>query len=139
MTILLSYIGGNFMDFKQIKEQTHVLDPKEFLTTVLTYEQKEDDVIIFSQTIEERFEQAITYLSSESTISLKDLTQWKENNFLVVAQTIDGDYIAGNISQTFIIPVSLYKADIETYELFLSDFFVDYSSGLIDSTILPTV
>lgn len=106
------------MDFQKIKEELTEADPQSFLATVLENEQNEDAVVIFNQNLEEQFEQNVQYLASDETISLDDISTWQEKEFLVVAQTIDGDYIAGTTEQTFVIPVSLYKADIETYNLF---------------------
>ncbi|EOH99105.1 hypothetical protein UAY_01882 [Enterococcus moraviensis ATCC BAA-383] len=125
------------MDFQKIKEELTEADPQSFLATVLENEQNEDAVVIFNQNLEEQFEQNVQYLASDETISLEDISTWQEKEFLVVAQTIDGDYIAGTTEQTFVIPVSLYKADIETYNLFLTDFFIDYTTHKIDSSILP--
>lgn len=125
------------MNFKKIKRQLTETDPQLFLAKVLQNQQDETSSIIFSQTIEKQFEQNVQYLSSDETVSLDDLSNWKEHNFLVVAQTIDGDYIAGTTKQTFVIPMSLYKSDIESYDLFLSDFFIAYENGSIHSSILP--
>ncbi|WP_348920196.1 hypothetical protein [Enterococcus rotai] len=125
------------MDFQKIKEELIKTDPQIFLTTVLENEQDEDSTIIFSQTLEAQFEETIQYLASDETISLADLSRWQEHDFLVVAQTIDGDYIAGTNEQTLVIPVSLYKTDIEVYDLFLSDFFIAYFNNNLTSSILP--
>ena len=125
------------MDFYKIKKQVTEPNPQIFLTTILRTEQAEDSSIIFSRNAEERFEQAVSYLASDETISMKDIKEWQKDRFLVVAQTIDGDYIAGTVNQTFVIPVSLYKSDIETYDLFLSEFFIEYTEGAIESTVLP--
>lgn len=127
------------MDFQEIKEQLSEIDPTLFLDLVLEHEQAEDSPILFSRTIEEQFEQNCQFLSSSETISLEDISTWKEDNFLVVAQTIDGDYIAGTTEHTMVIPVSLYKADIEIYELFLADFFIAYTNNTIESAILPKI
>ncbi|MGM0217413.1 hypothetical protein [Enterococcus sp. AZ126] len=125
------------MNFKKIKRQLTEADPQLFLAKVLQNQQDETSTIIFSQTIEKQFEQNVQYLSSDETVSLDDLITWKDHHFLVVAQTIDGDYIAGTTKQTFVIPMSLYKSDIESYGLFLSDFFIAYENGSIHSSILP--
>lgn len=125
------------MDFQKIKEKLTKTDPQIFLSTVLENVQDEDSTIIFSQTLETQFEETIQYLASDETISLADLSLWQEHGFLVVAQTIDGDYIAGTNEQTFVIPVSLYKTDIEVYDLFLSDFFIAYFNNSLTSSILP--
>ncbi|MGX7150597.1 hypothetical protein [Enterococcus ureasiticus] len=127
------------MNFEKIKRQLTETDPQSFLTAVLENVQDKDSTVIFSQTVEEQFEQNVQYLASDETISLDDLSIWKEHGFLVVAQTIDGDYIAGTMEQTFVIPVSLYKSDIESYDLFLSDFFIAYTNRTIHSQILPAM
>lgn len=126
------------MDFQKIKDELIEDDPHCFLTAVLENAQDEGSTIIFSQSIEETFEQNVQYLVSDETISTDDISKWKEQAFLVVAQTIDGDYIAGTTDQTFVIPVSLYNTDIETYDLFLSDFFIAYTADRINSSILPS-
>lgn len=126
------------MDFRLIHEQLIERTPHGFLTAVLATEQEEDASIIFSSDLEEQFEQSVAFLSSAETLTLDDLKEWQANEFLVVAQTIDGDYIAGTKDQTFVIPVSLYTSDIESFDLFLSDFFIDYSTQKIHSSILPT-
>jgi hypothetical protein len=126
------------MDFQAIKEKIPQNDPHAFLTCVLAETQQIDAFFIFSSTIEKQFEQNCQVLASEETIALADVTQLQSEDFLVVAQTIDGDYIAGTLSQTFVIPVSLYKADIEKHDLFLTDFFIAYENGTLSSAILPS-
>lgn len=125
------------MNFQTIKERVIDTHPQSFLTAVLENKQDDDSTIIFSQLIEEQFEQNVQYLASDETISLTDIAQWTENEFLVVGQTIDGDYIAGTTTQTFVIPISLYKSDMEIYNLFLTDFFIDYTNKLVSSVLLP--
>lgn len=127
------------MDFKKIKEQLSDRKPISFLKIILSQPSEKDSIFTFSQTIENQFETNVNYLLSEETVSPEELSSWKKNGFLVVAQTIDGDYIAGIEKQTFVIPVSLYKSDIETYDLTLSDFFISYSEGKIKSQILPKI
>jgi hypothetical protein len=125
------------MDFQQIKEQLTEKTPQSFLTAVLRNEQDEDSLFVFSEQIEAQFEQNLAFLASAETISPADVDVWKQQDFRVVAQTIDGDYIAGTLDQTFIIPTSLYKSDIEIHSLFLSDFFVDYANHSLESALLP--
>jgi hypothetical protein len=125
------------MDFQAIKAKITQNDPHAFLSGVLAETQQIDDFFIFSPAIEEQFEQNCQFLASEETISTEEVTRWQRKGFLVVAQTLDGDYIAGTSTQTFVIPVSLYKADIENYDLFLTDFFIAYENGTLTSAILP--
>ncbi|MBM7688141.1 hypothetical protein [Enterococcus ureilyticus] len=125
------------MDFQKVKNQLTMFTPQKFLTAVLTNEQDEDSSIIFSQQLEKQFEQNIQYLASEETISSEDVATWKKSEFLVIAQTIDGDYIAGTIHQTLVIPASLYKTDIEVFDLKLPDFFIEYTNNTLNSALLP--
>ena len=64
------------------------------------------------------------------------MEHWREQEFLVVAQSLDGDYLAGTLEQTFVIPSSLYKEDIEQFDKQLIDFFA-YENKEITSAILP--
>lgn len=126
------------MNFREIKEKSAAHDPHSFLQLMIIEQQNEDDpFFIFQEDIEQKFETNVQYLSSEDTLSEADIDYWKETDFLVVCQTIDGDFIGGNTDETFVIPSSLYKKDIEIYPLFLSEFFASYEAGAIDSTILP--
>ena len=128
------------MNFREIKEKSDVHDPHSFLQQMITEQQNEEDpFFIFQTDIEQKFETNIQFLASEDTLSEADYHYWKETDFLIVCQTIDGDFIGGNDDETFIIPSSLYKEDIEIYSLFLSDFFVSYEEGMIDSKILPPI
>lgn len=125
------------MNFKKINEILVDEKPSTFLTTVLAQESDSDPFFVFSLTIENQFEKNIEYLASEETISSKEVDEWKRYDFLVVAQTIDGDYIAGEMDKTLIIPTSLYKTDIEIFSMPLGEFFMAYENGSILSTILP--
>lgn len=127
------------MDFQEIKDKNIDLTPQIFLTAVLDQEQDKESTIIFSQGLEEQFEQNVNYLASDETISSEEILNWKENGFLIVAQTIDGDYIAGTLDQTLVIPISLYKSDMEIYDFQLPDFFINYTNGTLGSAILPEI
>ncbi|MGG7017675.1 UNVERIFIED_CONTAM: hypothetical protein P3E19_30720, partial [Pseudomonas aeruginosa] len=67
------------------------------------------------------------------TISETDVEHWRKQEFLVVAQSLDGDYLAGTLEQTFVIPSSLYKEDIEQFDKQLIDFFIAYENKEITS------
>lgn len=45
--------------------------------------------------------------------------------------------ITGTLEQTFVIPSSLYKEDIEQFDKQLIDFFIAYENKEITSAILP--
>lgn len=125
------------MDIIKIEKQLHNRTAKDFLAAVLSTNQSKDALIYFSNQINEQFKQNATYLASKETLSLQMITSFETAGGLVVGQTIDGDYIAGDNHQTLVIPVSLYVADIEVFPLFLLDFFKAYTAGKIHSTLLP--
>ncbi|MHC5227430.1 hypothetical protein ACYSNW_04030 [Enterococcus sp. LJL99] len=124
------------MDYENIKTKLVNSAPQTFLTAVLDSSET-DDFFTFSPTINSQFKKNCGFLASEETISESDLLSWQNEDFLVVAQTIDGDYIAGTKKETMIIPASLYRSDIESFDLPLCDFFIAYYKGKITSTILP--
>ena len=75
--------------------------------------------------------------NSPIDFSETDVEHWRKQEFLVVAQSLDGDYLAGTLEQTFVIPSSLYKEDIEQFDKQLIDFFIAYENKEITSAILP--
>lgn len=97
-----------------------------------------DELLIFKNA-DQPFREAVRFLASPETIAAADLTQWSAVDCHVIAQTIDGDYLAGTESVTFVIPSSLYKSDIERYDLPLIDFLIQYTSGQLSSKILPQI
>ncbi|MCB5955125.1 hypothetical protein [Enterococcus sp. CWB-B31] len=129
------------MDFHKLKEELTEKVPHSFLALASAEQEQSDDdpFFVFQMNIEEIFETSINFLSSEETLSMEEVNDWKEADFLVVCQTIDGDFIGGNKEETFVIPQSLYKTDIEIYPYFLSDFFIAYEDGTIESPTLPPV
>lgn len=128
------------MNFRDIQEKNDVHDPHSFLQLMITEQQEEEDpFFIFQADIEQKFVTNLQFLASEDTLSEEDYHYWKETDFLIVCQTIDGDFIGGNTDETFVIPSSLYKMDIEIYPLFMSSFFASYEAGAIESKILPAV
>ena len=126
------------LDYEKIKSNLKNSSPKNFLINVLSCP-KSDDFFTFSQSINNQFKKNCLFLASEETITEKNLLDWEKNEFLVVCQTIDGDYITGLGNQTLVIPASLYKSDIEYFNLLLCDFFIAYSQNKIHSKILPTI
>lgn len=125
------------MDFQKLKEQLEDTRPETFLTAVLAQEPDEESEVTFSETIDRQFVENCRYLASDETISEEEVTEWRDDDFLVVAQTLDGDYISGTLDATMIIPSSLYREDIESYPLAICDFFIAYNQEELTSTILP--
>ena len=117
------------MDFEQLKETLPDAKPQTFLQAILSQPQEEDAELTFSEEIDEQFVENCKFLASPE--------HWREQEFLVVAQSLDGDYLAGTLEQTFVIPSSLYKEDIEQFDKQLIDFFIAYENKEITSAILP--
>lgn len=111
------------MDFEQLKETLPDAKPQTFLQAILSQPQEEDAELTFSEEIDEQFVENCKFLASPETISETDVEHWREQEFLVVAQSLDGDYLAGTLEQTFVIPSSLYKEDIEQFDKQLIDFY----------------
>lgn len=124
------------MDFEQLKETLPDAKPQTFLQAILSQPQEEDAELTFSEEIDEQFVENCKFLASPETISETDVEHWREQEFLVVAQSLDGDYLAGTLEQTFVIPSSLYKEDIEQFDKQLIDFFIAYENKEITSAIL---
>lgn len=112
------------MDFEQLKETLPDAKPQTFLQAILSQPQEEDAELTFSEEIDEQFVENCKFLASPETISETDVEHWRKQEFLVVAQSLDGDYLAGTLEQTFVIPSSLYKEDIEQFDKQLIDFFI---------------
>lgn len=112
------------MDFEQLKETLPDAKPQTFLQAILSQPQEEDAELTFSEEIDEQFVENCKFLASPETISETDVEHWREQEFLVVAQSLDGDYLAGTLEQTFVIPSSLYKEDIEQFDKQLIDFLL---------------
>lgn len=61
---------------------------------------------------EKQFEDNVRFLESEMTISIKDVSEWKQKGAYVIASTIDGDYIIYDGNDLWEIPKSLIKKDV---------------------------
>ena len=127
------------MDFNEVNQQLTHRTPQAFLDLMQEQTQEDNPYFIFDSAIDQTFEINVQYLESPETLTTAELTALKRDGFLVVCQTIDGDFIGGTLEETLIIPQSLYKSDIESYPHFLSDFFAQYEQGLITSPLLPKV
>ncbi|MGX7059423.1 hypothetical protein [Vagococcus humatus] len=95
-----------------------------------------DNFFIFTQEqINHSFQTAIEGLVSEITIS-KDYLQL--HHLTLVSMTIDGDFILGNDSETYVIESTLIEADIEKHPVTVIDFFVSYENQTLQSQLIPT-
>lgn len=119
----------------KLKQLLTSSDPHCFLQAVAQCQMQEyEEYFLFATPKRERdFISAVDFLSSPETFSLSDYQNW-----VLIAQTIDGDYLLANDQQTMILPVSLYRSDIEMIDLPIVDFFIRYDEGKIQSHILAT-
>lgn len=119
----------------KLKQLLPSTDPKCFLQAAAQCQMKEyEDYFFFATPKRERdFLAAIHFLASPETFSVSDYQKW-----VLIAQTIDGDYLLADDQQTMILPVSLYRSDIELIDLPIVDFFIQYDNQQIQSNILAT-
>lgn len=127
------------MDFQTLKNKLPDSTGQTFLTYVRNESIEDADFFNFQANAESNFLQAIEFLASPETFSKADLEKLQEKNFLLLAQTIDGDYIACTDEAVLVLPISLYKTDIENFNLSAIDFFIEFENGKLQSSILPSV
>ena len=124
----------------KLKQLLPSTDPEKFLQSLAQLQITEyEKYFIFSTPRQERlFFESITYLASPETFSFDQLQLKSENPWKLICQTIDGDYLLARKEETMVLPVSLYKTDIEIYPYTIVDFFIAYDNGEIPSRILAT-
>lgn len=114
-------MSNEFVDFLQ----QHVPDSPENLLVAL----QENNITNFEDYLEFANFNALTLklaeaLASENTISKETLMEKYTEGFLCIGQSIDGDFLIGNLSETYILPKSFYLADIEKFQLTLEEFLL---------------
>lgn len=127
------------MTFEEIKQNLPDNRPRTLLQTFTQHGLTNYQELLIFGDYDQAFQKAVRFLASPETVSESDLAQWAAADFHVISQSIDGDYVAGTESETLIIPSSLYKNDIEHYQLPLIDFLIQYTEGQISSKILPII
>lgn len=80
-------------------------------------ESKDGFYLFNGENDEKQFEENVSYLESDITISSEDVNEWKNKGFYIVATTIDGDYIGATKDETYKIPKSLVKKDTITLNI----------------------
>lgn len=113
-------------------------------TTVTTFVKHFDDRRIYQYNefflldqdrINRLFKTNLEELASEITLTPTDFDL---EVVKVVAMTIDGDFILASDSQVFVVPNTMVKADVETFDMPVIDFFVSYEEHTLSSSIIPT-
>lgn len=96
----------------------------------------DDDYLQFQskdQDLLENFSLCIETLASATTLS----EEWlKEHQAKLIAQSIDGNYLLGNETTTWIVPVDLHLSDIEEYTIAPNEWVAQWIEGTITSNIL---
>lgn len=115
------------------QELTETLTPQEFLAAMGETEYRG---IVFTDNTAQ-LQQNAQFLASTATLSAEEIAAWEEAGFLVVAQTMDGDFIGADTERTRVIPSSLYQSDIEVYELPIVPFFQQIDQGTLHSNYIP--
>lgn len=96
----------------------------------------DDDYLQFQskdQDLLENFFLCIETLSSSTTLSKEWL---EEHQVKLIAQSIDGNYLLGNETTTWVVPVDLHLSDIEEYTITPNEWVAQWIEGTITSNIL---
>lgn len=113
-------------------------------TTVTTFIKHFDDRRIYQYNefflldqdrINRLFRSNLEELASDITLNTTDFDL---EAIKVVAMTIDGDFILASDSQVFVVPNTMVRADVETFDMPVIDFFVSYEEHTLSSAIIPT-
>lgn len=113
-------------------------------TTVTTFIKHFDDRRIYQydefflldqDRINRLFKSNLEELASDITLTPEDIDL---ETTKVVAMTIDGDFVLGSDSQVVVVPNTMVKADVETFDMPVIDFFVNYEEQTLQSAIIPT-
>ena len=86
---------------------------------------------------QEIFDYNLDYLDSPITLAtavIELLTA--EQDFRIIGQTIDGDFLAATLEETWVIPKNLIETDIERYPLTILEFLIAFEAEEIHSKIL---
>lgn len=108
--------------YKELTAQTAVSLEEDYLQ----FQSKEQDLL-------ENFFLCIETLASSTTLSTKWL---EEHQAKLIAQSIDGNYLLGNETTTWVVPVDLHLSDIEEYSLSPNEWIAQWIEGTITSNIL---
>lgn len=119
--------------FKELQPMTKTASPKECLDVLRTHNVTDyNDYLLFNLTNkEELFYQNLAFLADEDIWTKEELT-----DKVLVAQTIDNDYLLANDTTVLVIPYSLNKHDSETFTSTFWDFLIQLEEKTLSSTIL---
>ena len=126
MTQLFETLQHFFKDQK-VETFIHYFDDRRIF-------QYADFFLLDQARIKRLLQQNIAALASDITVTAADLADKH-----VVAMTIDGDFILASDSETLVLPRTLVKADLETFDVPVLTFFIQYETGQLPSNILPDV
>lgn len=122
--------------FKEIQKNLKNPSPSELTNylerhKLLTFQ----DYLLFNGP--SNFYNALEALVSEITLTPAEINSLEnEHGFKIIAQTIDGDFLAATTEETWVISKNLIVADIERFPYPILDFLVNYEQGTIESKIL---
>ncbi len=124
--------------WKELKEELVSFQPNIFLQFI---EKKQitnfQEFFLFATSaMNDNFNKAIVYLSSEQTLTLNEWKKLQKKGFFLIAITIDGDYLLADAEQTVLMPVSLIKSDAESFSFPVIDFFIHFEEKTLTSPIL---
>lgn len=121
------------MLFKSLKEKSNTSHPTEILTYLKERSiQDYNGYLLFNlDQKEETFFKNLSFLADESTWIKEDL-----DGQVLIAQTIDNDYLFATKSSVTVIPYSFNKQDSEIFDLPIWDFLIAFEEKTLETSIL---
>lgn len=125
--------------FEKLKQIIPTNDPAALLS-ILEEEGIEDfrEILFFSDWDREVLEVS-RVLHSPNSLSDAELVRFFSRGGLVIARSLDGDFVAGTRNETYVWTKDLFVPLSENYPLPLIDFLIQYEHGKIASHILPII
>lgn len=119
--------------YQKLQALAKTNEPNEFLEILRSENISNDnDYLLFNLTNkDDTFYQNLIFLADEDIWTKEELM-----SKILIAQTIDNDYILADSVSVLVIPYSLNKKDSETFPLSIWEFLIQFEEKKIDSAIL---
>lgn len=121
------------MLFESLKEKSNTNHPTEILAYLKGQSIKDyNGYLLFNlDHKEETFFKNLSFLADESTWTKEGL-----DGQVLIAQTIDNDYLFATESSVTVIPYSFNKLDSEIFDLSIWDFLIAFEEKTLETSIL---
>ncbi|EOL43907.1 hypothetical protein RV11_GL001077 [Enterococcus phoeniculicola] len=85
--------------------------------------------LVFIPEMDERLKQSLFLHRSSLALSLHEYEAWRSAGGVLLARTIDGDYIGEKQGETFFLPHSLVREDIKVKSTTFLELLVAYENS----------